>query len=241
MLVLAGLAKDRDEAARLIMAGLAVVGDKRADKPGCLAAADSPVRLKSGAKPEYVSRGGFKLKGAIDAFGLDMKDASVLDIGSSTGGFTDAALKEGARVVYSLDVGRGLIHNSLRGHGKVRLLEGINFREAPFSLIGEKVDFIVTDVSFISLKLIIPNAVNFCRKGTEFICLIKPQFEAEKNEVGSGGIVRNEEVRRRVCRDITGFGENFGFVQKGLAPSPITGAKGNVEYLARLIYNSERD
>lgn len=236
LLVERGLAADIDEARRLIMSGLAIADDKRIDKAGDKVSAEAYVRLK-GEQKIYVSRGGFKLKGAVDSFKLDMKNMSVLDIGSSTGGFTDVSLKEGASVVFALDVGKGLIHQSLRVHPQVRLIEGVNFRDAAFETVGQKVDFIVTDVSFISLKLIIPETVKFCNDGTRFICLIKPQFEVERQEVGAGGIVRDNDATIRVCTDIIDFAARLGFEPKGFAKSPITGTKGNVEYLAYLVYS----
>lgn len=236
LLVEHGLAANIDEARSLIMAGCAVADDKRVDKAGAVVDITAEIRLKGEQLP-FVSRGGFKLKGAIDAFSLDMENASVLDIGASTGGFTDTALQAGASIVFALDVGKGLIHNKLRNHPNVRLLEGINFREATFSTVGQKVDFIVTDVSFISLKHIIPNVVQFCRKGSRFICLIKPQFEARREEVCTGGIVRDLKIALRVCLDIVNFAKNEGFDLHGFIKSPITGRKGNVEYLAYLVYN----
>lgn len=236
LLVERGLAADIDEARRLVMLGVAIADDKRIDKAGDKVSVDADIRLK-GERKIYVSRGGFKLKGAVDAFKLDMKDSTVLDIGASTGGFSDVSLKEGARVVFALDVGKGLIHQSLRVHPQVRLIEGVNFRDATFETVGQKVDFIVTDVSFISLKLIIPETVKFCKDGTHFICLIKPQFEVERGEVGAGGIVTDKDATIRVCLDIIDFAAKSGFEPKGFAKSPITGTKGNVEYLAHLVYS----
>lgn len=236
LLVERGFATNIDEARRIIMSGVAIADDKRIDKAGEKVSGDAIVRLK-GEHKIYVSRGGFKLKGAVDSFKLNMKDATVLDIGSSTGGFTDVALKEGAAVVFALDVGKGLIHESLRTHEKVRLLEGVNFRDAAFEIVGQKVDFIVTDVSFISLKLIIPATIKFCLEGTCFICLIKPQFEVDRNEVGVGGIVTDKEATVRVCKDIIDFAAHAGLNPLGFVKSPITGAKGNVEYLVHLVYS----
>lgn len=240
LLVEQGLASHIEEARSLIMAGNAVADDKRIDKAGTMVDITAAIRLK-GEKLPFVSRGGFKLQGAIDAFSLNMKNAAVLDIGASTGGFTDAALQAGADIVFALDVGKGLIHNKLRNHPKVKLLEGINFREVTFETVGQKVDFVVTDVSFISLKYIIPEVVQFCRKGSSFICLVKPQFEARREEVGEGGIVRDLDVALRVCLDIVGFAKTKGFALGGFIKSPITGRKGNVEYLAYLVYDNVAD
>lgn len=239
LLVERGLAETLDQARRLIMAGLAVADDKRIDKAGDMVPRSAVLRLKE--KLPYVSRGGFKLQGAVEAFCLDMKGARVIDIGSSTGGFTDAALKNGASEVFAVDVGRALLHESLRRDPRVTVVENTNFRTIVFDAIGAKADFIVTDVSFISLAMIIPAAVQFCFPGTVFVPLIKPQFEAERHQVGSGGIVADKDVHRQVCLNMIRCASGIGFGFRGLAVSPVTGAKGNIEYLAYFVYNEQSD
>lgn len=239
LLVENGLAETIEHARRLIMAGLAVADDKRIDKAGAMVPRSAVLRLKE--KLPYVSRGGFKLQGAIDAFSLNMQGASVIDIGSSTGGWTDVALKNGASRVFAVDVGRALLHESLRRDARVVVIENTNFRTITFDMIGMKVNFIITDVSFISLEMIIPAVVQFCVSGTMFVPLIKPQFEAERNQVEAGGIVTDKDVHRQVCLKIIKCASENGFGFCGLAVSPITGAKGNIEYLASFVYNKHSD
>lgn len=239
LLVEYGLAESKDHAARLIMAGLAVVDDHRVDKAGQLINRDAVVRLKETLP--YVSRGGLKLEKAVDSFKVDFKEKIVLDIGSSTGGFTDIALQNGAEKVFAVDVGTNQLHEKLRRDPRVISLEQTNFRTIDFSTIGETVDIIVSDVSFISLELIIPSAIQFCHKATEAVFLIKPQFEADKHEIGKNGIVTEINVHKRVLERIIGYTIDKGFGFFGLAPSPIKGAKGNVEYLAYFVYNHQSD
>lgn len=234
LLVLRGLASSVDEARRLIMAGLSIANDKRVDKAGELIPEDAVVRLKN--RCQYVGRGGLKLKHAVDVFHLDMKGVQVLDIGSSTGGFTDVCLQEGASHVTAVDSGTAQLHNKLLTDSRVKSFEQTNFRYFKFEETGIHYDFIVTDVSFISLRVIIPETVKFCKDGTIFIALIKPQFEAEREEVEDGGIVNNKEVHRRVIKDIVDCGIKNGYEFKGVIKSPITGTKGNIEYLSYFVY-----
>ncbi|WP_022850237.1 TlyA family RNA methyltransferase [Limisalsivibrio acetivorans] len=235
LLVEYGLAESAEHASRLLMAGLVVAGEHRVDKPGDLVDPSLPIRLKETLP--YVSRGGLKLERAVELFSIDFKDKVVIDIGSSTGGFTDVALKSGAERIYAVDSGFNQLHESLRRESRVVSLEETNFRTIDFDTIGEKADVIVSDVSFISLEKIIPSAVQFCSDNTEVVLLIKPQFEVRREQVGKGGIVEHEEYRAeavvRVCR----FAVESGFGLFGLASSPIKGAKGNVEYLAHFVYN----
>lgn len=239
LLVEKGLAATIDEARRLVMAGLAVADDKRIDKAGDKVPCTANIRLKE--RLAYVSRGGLKLQKAIEAFNLNMDGSVVIDIGASTGGFTDVALKNGASKVFAVDSGTAQLHESLRRNDSVITLENTNFRRISYDVIGTKADFIVADVSFISLSMIIPSAVQFCTDGTVFVPLIKPQFEAQRHEVGKGGIVTDKEVHRQVCLKIAICAAENGFGFKGLTVSPITGAKGNVEYLAYFVYNKSSD
>lgn len=235
LMVARGLAESREHAAKLVMAGLVVAGEHRVDKPGTKIPLDMPLRLKE--RLPYVSRGGLKLAKAVTEFSLSFQNAVVMDIGASTGGFTDVSLKNGASKVFAVDVGFNQLHNALIHHPQVVSLEQTNFCTMPFETVGQAVDIIVTDVSFISLTRIIPPAVTFCREGTLFVPLIKPQFEARKEEVGENGIVRDTSVHKDVLSRIIPFATEHGFCLKGLTASPITGAKGNIEYLACFVYN----
>lgn len=234
LLVLRGLASSVDEARRLIMAGLSIANDKRIDKAGQLISEDAEIRLKN--RCQYVSRGGLKLKHAVDIFHLDMTGAYVLDIGSSTGGFTDVCLQEGALHVTAVDSGTAQLHNKLLRDERVKSFEQTNFRYFKFEETGIYYDYIVTDVSFISLSVIIPETVKFCRQGTVFIALIKPQFEAERQEVEDGGIVNNKEIHKRVIKSVADCGVKNGYQFVDIIKSPITGTKGNIEYLSYFVY-----
>jgi 23S rRNA (cytidine1920-2'-O)/16S rRNA (cytidine1409-2'-O)-methyltransferase len=239
LLVEYGLAESQEHAKRLIMAGLAVADDHRVDKPGQLISREAVLRLKETLP--YVSRGGLKLEKAVSAFCLDFTDKTVLDIGSSTGGFTDLALQKGALKVFAVDVGTNQLHEKLKKDSRVISLEQTNFRTIPFETIGEKIDIIVSDVSFISLSMIIPSCVQFCKDGTEAVFLIKPQFEAERGEIGKNGIVTDTSVHERVIQYIAGCAGESSFFFHGLTQSPIRGAKGNLEYPAYFVYNQPSD
>ena len=229
------LAESIDEARRLIMAGLVVADDHRVDKAGDLVAPEAVVRLKSHNK--YASRGGLKLEKAVTVFGVNITDKTVIDIGASTGGFTDVALSNGAKSVYAVDTGRGQLDPRLARDERVTVLDDTNFRNIPFETIGEKADLFVCDVSFISLQKIIPACVQFAGR-SEAVFLIKPQFEALRHEVGKGGIVTDKSVHGRVIKEVIDCGRNNGFSLYGLCVSPIKGAKGNIEYLVYFVYNA---
>jgi len=235
LLVQLDLAENADEAARLIMAGLVVVNDHRADKPGQTVPSDSIVRLK--AHNKFASRGGLKLEKAADEFQIDFKDKTVIDIGASTGGFTDVALKYGAAKVFAVDTGKGQLDPRLARDERVTVLDATNFRTIPYETIDTKADVFVCDVSFISLSKIIPACVQFCHENSVAVFLIKPQFEAERNEVDRGGIVNDRSVHERVISRVITWGGGCGFALAGLCASPIKGAKGNIEYLAYFRYN----
>ncbi|KAA0259162.1 TlyA family RNA methyltransferase [Deferribacter autotrophicus] len=236
ILVSKKLVESREKAQRLIMAGLVFVNNEKIEKPGTKVDEDAEIFIKETLP--YVSKGGLKLEKAVKVFNLNFKDKTVLDIGASTGGFTDVALKNGAKKVYAVDVGRGQLHYSLRINPKVINIEKCNFRYIEFEQIGEKVDIITSDVSFISLTLIIPKTIQFCKEKSEFIVLIKPQFEAGREQVGKKGVVRNTEVHKDVIKKIIDCAETNGYKLKGLAKSPIKGAKGNTEYLAYFVYSA---
>lgn len=234
MLLENGLASSIDEARRLIMAGLAIADDKRIDKAGDMVSVNAVIRLKE--RLPYVSRGGLKLKCAIDTFHLNLKDSLVLDIGASTGGFTDVCLQEGALQVFAVDSGTAQLHNKLLHDERVKSFENSNFKNFCFEKINSYCDFIVTDVSFISLCAIIPNATTFCREGTIFVPLIKPQFEALRDEVEHGGIVNSKEIHIKVIKKVINCAASYGFTFKDIIQSPIKGAKGNIEYLCYFVY-----
>lgn len=235
LLVQLELAENTDEAARYVMAGMVVADDHRVDKPGQLFPADSVIRLK--AHNKFASRGGLKLEKAAEEFQIDFQGRTVIDIGASTGGFTDVTLKAGAAKVFAVDTGKGQLDPRLARDERVTVLDATNFRTIPYETINSKADIFVCDVSFISLSKIIPACVQFCTEDSQAVFLIKPQFEAEKNEVGRGGIVYDRSVHERVISQVITWGAESGFAMCGLCTSPIKGAKGNIEYLVYFRYN----
>lgn len=232
-LVARGLIKSRERAKALIMAGSVLVDGVPARKAGAMVASGSALELKD-ALP-YVSRGGVKIKGAVEHFGIELSGKTVMDVGASTGGFTDCMLKEGARKVYAVDVGYGQFDWALRNDPRVVLLERTNVRHLERETIPEPVDFAAIDVSFISLKLVIPKVVEFLIPGGEILALIKPQFEVGKGEVGKGGVVRDEAKRLGAVSAIEEFALDIGLESRGTFISPLPGPKGNVEYFIYLI------
>ena len=226
-----GLADSQQHAQRLIMAGRVSVGDRVVDKPGTRLPAGTQVTVKSDLP--FVSRGGFKLAAALDAFGLDVHGWSVADIGSSTGGFVDCLLQRGADRVYAIDVGYGQLAWKLRQDSRVVVMERINARY--LETLAEPVDLVTIDVSFISLKLILPAASAWLREQGQIVALIKPQFEAKAEEVGEGGVVRDKSVHHAVLKDLIAWGASQGLGLQGLIRSPITGPAGNFEFLAHWV------
>jgi len=233
LLVKLGLAETREKAQALILAGKVLTGDKLLEKPGHKIPADTPLRLR-GAQYHYVSRGAHKLLGAVTAFGLHLKDKVCLDVGASTGGFTQACLEQGASKVYAVDVGTNQLHWKIRSNARVVSLEGVNMRGASPDLLPEKVDFACVDTSFISLKLILPELPRFLKPGAEVVALIKPQHEVGKDQVGKGGLVRDPELHRQVNDAIAAFAQSIGFKVRGLIESPLKGTTGNTEFLIHL-------
>lgn len=224
---------DIDTARRLVMSGKVRHGSNIIDKPGTMVSEDIDIEIKGSHR--FVSRGGLKLEKGVLAFGLDFNGKTVIDIGSSTGGFTDFALKNGAEKVYAIDVGKGILDYSLRNDKRVIVKEGINFKKIEFDEIGEYADIIIGDLSFISLKAIYQKVCIFCREFTEVCLLIKPQFEAKKDEVDRGGIVNDLSVHKRVILEVLEcYMGKMDFC--GLTKSPIKGAKGNIEYLVFFVY-----
>lgn len=233
LIVQKGLAKSREQAKRMIMAGDAIAGTMRIDKPGELLDADAEIRIKENSI-RYVSRGGYKLEKILDTFDIDLQDKIAMDIGSSTGGFTDCMLKHGAKKVYAIDVGYNQLAYSLRIDERVVVMEKTNFRTMDVGIINERIDFISIDVSFISLKHIFPNASKLI-SDTGYICaLIKPQFEAGKEKVGKKGVVRDEKVHEEVIENVLGLAKEEGLYPVKLTYSPIRGQEGNIEFLVLL-------
>jgi len=229
-----GLAASRDRAKALIMEGKVVVNGQLATKAGELVGADASIELKGEGNP-YVSRGGLKLEAALKHFRVSVRDKTAMDVGSSTGGFTDVMLRQGARLVYCIDVGYGQLAWKLRQDSHVVLLERTNIRYLEKDRIGEVVDIVTIDVSFISLSKVVPKVMEFLKEKGEIVALIKPQFEVGKGEVGKGGIVKEESKRIEVIERIKKEFESFGLQVTGIIPSPITGQKGNIEYLIHCI------
>jgi 23S rRNA (cytidine1920-2'-O)/16S rRNA (cytidine1409-2'-O)-methyltransferase len=231
-LVAKGFAGGRDAAKRLIADGEVTVNGTDNVKPSLDICDDDTVSVLNTLR--YVSRGGLKLEKALDVFGIDVTGLCCLDIGASTGGFTDCLLQHGARYVYAVDVGHGQLAPSLRTDKRVKCTEGYNIRNAAPDDFDTPIDFICTDVSFISLKLVIPVVKLLLSPGGKAVLLIKPQFECGKKDIGKGGIVRDKKVQTRVTEEIRQCALDSGFDVAGLIPSPISGGSGNTEYLIAL-------
>lgn len=241
LLVERGLVETREKAKRAIMAGLVYSYETRLEKPGEKVSSDIPLTLKGNVLP-YVSRGGLKLEKALKEFNIDVRGKVMLDIGASTGGFTDCALQNGVKLSYALDVGYNQLAWKLRQDERVIVMERTNFRYVtPADLEGEMPDFATIDVSFISLKLILPVLKTLLVSNSDVIALVKPQFEAGKEQVGKKGIVRDPKVHESVLEQIIDFSLGLGFHVKNLSFSPITGGDGNIEFLLHLYWESEKD
>ena len=223
----------REKAKAAIMAGLVYVNGQISDKAGNVIDPDAPIEVRGDSCP-YVSRGGYKLEKALDVFGVDVSGLSCLDIGSSTGGFTDCMLQRGASSVCAVDVGTNQLDYKLRIDERVDVKEQYNFRYAEEKDFKGPYDFACTDVSFISLKLILPPASMLLKYGAYMVCLIKPQFEAGREQVGKHGIIKDISVHRQVIENVISYAQNAGFKALKLDYSPIKGAKGNVEFLILL-------
>jgi 23S rRNA (cytidine1920-2'-O)/16S rRNA (cytidine1409-2'-O)-methyltransferase len=237
LLVARGLCPSREQGKRLILAGEVLVDEQPVTKAGQLVSEDSEIRVKQ--PPKFVSRGGFKLEGALEHFGISAQGKTCLDVGASTGGFTDCLLQRGAAKVYAFDVGTNQLVWKLRTDPRVVSRENYNVRHLQPSDVGEQVDLIVADVSFISLTLVLPPAFQVLRSGGDAVVLIKPQFELSRDEVGRGGIVRDPAMHEKACRKIEGFASNQpGWKWRGLMESPIQGTEGNREFLAWLTHET---
>ena len=237
LLVERGLADTRARARALVLAGHVTVDGASVSKAGSSTACDADIILSTPDHP-YVGRGGIKLAHALDVFGIDVTGQVVLDIGASTGGFTDAMLQRGAEHVVALDVGHAQLAWKLRQDRRVTVLEGVNARALEGHMLPDRMqvfDLITVDVSFISLKLIVSQVPPLLRKGGHVLVLVKPQFEAERGEVGKKGVVRDPTVRQRVVDDVAAVANALGLGPAGTTPSPITGAEGNQEVFLHLV------
>ena len=228
LLVDRGLVPSREKAQALILAGQVLINGQKGTKPGHQVAADSHVELLE--TPRYVSRAGAKLEAALRHFQVTVQDKVCLDIGSSTGGFTDCLLQHGAARVYAIDAGTGQLDWKLRNDPRVIVHEQVNARYLSTEQVPELVDLAVCDVSFISITMILPVLPNLLAKRAEMVILVKPQFELERHQVGKGGIIRDPALHRQACRRVDDAVKQLGF-QTGIIPSPVLGAEGNQEFL----------
>ncbi len=238
LLVQRGLCETRAKAQARILAGDVLVDDRPVTKAGTGVAEDAPLRLRGEALP-YVSRGGLKLAGGLEVFGLDPAGRVCFDAGASTGGFTDCLLQRGAAKVYAVDVGTNQLHWRLRTDARVVSLEQVNLRTWDPGRIPERCSLLVGDLSFISLRLVIPPLLPSLTEDAEALLLLKPQFEAGRDDVGDGGIVRDPAVHDRVCRELWAFFQATELRPQALAPSPILGGEGNREFLLHLRRSGE--
>lgn len=239
LLVEKGLETSRERAKALIMSGVVFAGGQRVDKAGDEVDEDKEIEIHGGLK--YVSRGGLKLEKAMSVFNLALNDKVCMDIGASTGGFTDCMLQNGAKKVYSVDVGYGQLAWKLRTDSRVVNLERTNIRYLEDDKVVDKLDFFSVDVSFISLTLVLPVAKKFLSENGQGVCLIKPQFEAGKGKVGKKGVVREPQIHREVIEKIYDFVISIGFGVAGIDFSPVKGPEGNIEYLMYLKNSFDKD
>jgi 23S rRNA (cytidine1920-2'-O)/16S rRNA (cytidine1409-2'-O)-methyltransferase len=230
LLVSRGLVESRTRAQALIMAGSVFSGDRKLAKAGEMLADDALLEVRSKDHP-WVSRGGIKLDHGLEHFGFDVTGAIALDVGSSTGGFTDVLLSRGVKKVYAVDVGTNQLAWKLRQDARVIVHERTNARSLDRSVIPEPIDILVCDASFISLSKVLEAPLKLVRPGAKLVALIKPQFEAGREEVGKGGVVRDPAVHQRVCEEVREWLSSMGWAVVGMEPSPIKGPEGNVEFL----------
>ncbi|MBW1698248.1 MAG: TlyA family RNA methyltransferase [Deltaproteobacteria bacterium] len=236
ILVQKKLASTRQKARALVMTGKVLVNDQPVEKPGTLVAATDRISVR-GEEIPFVSRGGLKLKAALEAFQVNPSALVCLDVGASTGGFTDCLLQNGAKLVYAIDVGYGQIAWKLRKDKRVVVIERTNIRHMPAETLGCLVDLVTIDVSFISLRIVVPEVIKFMKSDASIIALIKPQFEVGKEQVGKGGVVRDSRLHKSVIDELTQFFVRIGFEVKAVMESPLTGPKGNKEFFMLLRKN----
>lgn len=237
LLVEKGLAQSRQRAQAIIMAGRVLVDDIPVDKPGTKIFYDSDIRIKGDDDCPFVSRGGLKINHAIDEFDINVEGLVCMDVGASTGGFTDCLIQRGAKKVFAVDVGYGQLAWKLRQDPRVVSIERTNIRHMTFETINEYVDLAVIDTSFISLRIVLPAVLKFLKKHAIILALIKPQFEVGRGNVGKGGVVRDSALHDEVVSDLSSFFCETGLDVKGIASSPILGPKGNKEFLILLEYH----
>ncbi len=231
LLVDRGLVENRTKAQALIMAGKAFSGEQRINKAGDKIASDKPLEIRGQAHP-WVSRGGLKLDAAIKHFNIDVKGLTAMDVGSSTGGFSDLLLQNGAKKIYAIDVGRGQLHWKLRSDDRVIVMEGTNARHITSDDIKDPIDIITCDASFIGLEKILETPLKFASDEAWLVELIKPQFQVGQGVVGKGGIVRDPDLHKRTCDEVSNWITSLdGWQVEGIIKSPITGARGNIEFL----------
>ncbi len=239
LLVERGLAESRTKAQAMVMAGVVLVNEQRVEKPSDQFAPDTQIRIKHADDPtsRYVGRGGLKLEAALREFQIDVRGLVCLDVGASTGGFTDCLLQNGAAKVFAIDVGHNQIDWRLRNDPRVEVREGVNARYIEPQDFPVNFDLVVIDVSFISVAKILPSVVPLLQPHGSLVVLIKPQFEVGRGEVGSGGVVRDEGKRIKAVSNVNEFASTLGLKTEKMIESPITGAEGNVEYLAHYSYH----
>ena len=237
ILIEQGYATSREKAKAIIMSGNVFVNGQREDKAGATFETEGLELTVKGNTLKYVSRGGLKLEKALAVFPIDLNGQVCMDIGASTGGFTDCMLQNGAKKVYAIDVGHGQLDWKLRNDERVVCMEKTNFRYVTKEQVSDPIGFASADVSFISLTKILPAAYPLLKEGAQMICLIKPQFEAGREKVGKKGVVRDPAVHEEVIRSVADFATELGFAVLGLTFSPIRGPEGNIEYLIRLSKN----
>lgn len=233
ILVEKGLAASRQRAQAMIMAGTVLVNDQPAVKAGKLIGPEDHIELRGRDMP-FASRGGLKLDGVLNTLQLDVVDKICLDVGASTGGFTDCLLQHNARRVYAVDVGYGQLAWKLRQDPRVVVIERTNIRKMPSSALPQPVDLVAIDVSFISLKIVVPAVLKFLKKDARILALIKPQFEVGKDQVGKGGVVRDPALHRQVIEQLSEFFTGMGLLRESVVPSPLLGPKGNREFFIYL-------
>lgn len=238
LLVQKGYFESRERAKSAIMAGVVYINNQISDKAGTGIDVDAEIFVKENLCP-YVSRGGLKLEKAINTFGIQLDNVTAMDIGASTGGFTDCMLKNGAKKVYCVDVGYGQLDYKLRIDPRVVNMEKVNIRYIELDTIPDKIDFISIDVSFISLKMVLPMATQLLSEKGQIVCLVKPQFEAGREQVGKKGIVREKSTHIQVVAKIISYCLQENYYVNGLTFSPMTGAKGNIEYLLYISKGNE--
>jgi 23S rRNA (cytidine1920-2'-O)/16S rRNA (cytidine1409-2'-O)-methyltransferase len=224
-----GLVKSRQRARAVVMAGRVLVNDQPVDKPGFFVSSDDKIEFKGHDIP-YVSRGGLKLEAALKKLSLDMTGAVCIDVGASTGGFTDCLLQHGAERVYAVDVGYGQLAWKIRQNQRVIVIERTNVRHMSGEAIPERVDLITIDVSFISLKIVVPAVIQFMKSDASILALIKPQFEVGKGQVGKGGVVKEPQIHQQVIAELSDFFRTIELAPQSVYPSPLLGPKGNREF-----------